>query len=266
MACPLKYVPTAKPNDTAFVFSPSQFSSFIGKPWEWYRNNVQNLDKFEGNTASVLGTVVHYCAEQVANKKYIDHDMIEMFVRFQELEDYDPDVVMDCYYEMAEVLCRQFVLKADTFLVEGTAMAEIKDNYFVGGTADLVEGTSKDDCILTDYKTYSSTRKPTAIPSYYKHQLLCYAYALKKMGYNVTRVRLVYVNRPIVGKISEKTGKQLKSYPSEVTVLTEALVEEDLAFIESMFELAIDSLEAAKKYPELTHVIFHDPRIKGEQG
>ena len=264
MTHPLEYVPTAKPNPTAFVFSPSQFNKFIDKPWEWYRQIVQKLDQFEGNTASVLGTVVHYCAEQAANRERVDHTMIEDFVCSQELEDYDSDIVMNCYYEMADVLCKEFVLKANPLMVEGTVMAEVKNNFFVGGTADLLEGT-KEDCILTDYKTYSSTTKPKVIPKYYKHQLLCYAFALRKMGYNVTRIRLVYVNRPIIGAISPKTGKQFKSYPSEVTELTEVLTEEDLAFIESMFDLAIDSLEAAKKHPELTHVIFHDNRLKEEK-
>ena len=44
----------------------------------------------------------------------------------------------------------------------------------------------------------------------YKYQLLCYAYIYTKQGVDIDRIRLVYVNRPIAGGISEKTGKPLK--------------------------------------------------------
>ena len=96
----------------------------------------------------------------------------------------------------------------------------------------------------------------------YKYQLLTYVWILKALGYNVTRIRLVYVNRAIDGGISEKTGKPLKSYPPEVTILTEEVNSEDMVFIEDQLELCSDSVKASKKHPELCHVIWHDMRNK----
>ena len=82
-----------------------------------------------------------------------------------------------------------------------------------------------------------------------------------KMGYNVTRIRLVYVSRNIDGGISEKTGKPLKSYPPKLTVLTETVTEDDMAFIDSMLNLAKDTLLVSDKHPELRHIMWHDPRL-----
>ena len=77
-------------------------------------------------------------------------------------------------------------------------------------------------------------------------------------------MRLVYVNREIDDRyISDKTGKECgKIHPSEVTVLTEEITQEDRDFIDGMIELFVDTIEASEKYPELKHVIWHDIRNK----
>ena len=63
---PLAYVPAEVPEDCIIRLSPSSIGMFTERPWQWYRQNVLGLDKFEYNTSSVLGTVVHYCAELAA--------------------------------------------------------------------------------------------------------------------------------------------------------------------------------------------------------
>jgi hypothetical protein len=262
MSTKLDYVPTPKPTPDAIVFSPSQFSKFIEKPHEWYRTEILGEEGFTGNTSSVIGTIVHYCAEQVALGKEVDKEEIEKYIDSKApSEEYDPKIVRKCYPEMAETLINNYVLGREYLDVEKQIMGELCPGYYAGGTVDALEG-SMEDTLITDYKTYSSSRKPSSIPAYYKYQLLVYAAIAMANGYNPTRMRLVYVNRPIVGEISPKTGKRFKSYASEVTVLTEVLTTEDFDFIESMLDLAVDSLEASKKHPELTHVIFHDPRIR----
>ncbi len=263
----LDYVKTPKPYPEATVFSPSQFSKFIEKPYQWYREQVLGEAGFTGNTSSVIGTIVHYIAECVANDEPVDKVEIERYIEAQEVsETYDPNVVRSCYPEMAAALVNGYVLEnRNNFLAkEIQLIADLGDDYFLGGTIDIIEG-SAEDAMISDYKTYSSATKPKTIPSHYKYQLLIYAAMAIANNYNVTRIRLVYVSRPIVGEISPKTGKQFKSYPSEVTVLTEVLTDTDMEFIKSMLYLCVDSLEATKKYPELTHIIFHDPRLKIEK-
>lgn len=260
----LDYVKTPKPYPEATVFSPSQFAKFINKPYVWYREQVLGESGFTGNTASVIGTIVHYIAEMVATDQEVDKVEINRYIDSKEpSDDYDPDIVREAYPEMAKVLINEYVLEnVDNYLATELQLhTKIRDDYYVGGTIDVVEG-SKDDALVNDYKTYSGKTKPKVIPNDYKYQLLIYAAILIGNGYNVTRIRLTYISRAIVGEFSEKTGKQFKSYPSELTVLTEVLTDDDMNFIYSMLNLCVDSLEVTKKHPELTHVIWHDARLK----
>ena len=139
----------------------------------------------------------------------------------------------------------------------------IESSKSIGEEYCALEGT-KDDCCIVDYKTYNSKTTPKIIPQAYKYQLLVYAFLLKKNGYNPTRIKLVYINRNIDGGLSEKTGKPLKSYPPEVTVLVESITEEDIEFIGGLLDLCADSVLAGQEFPELLHVIWNDPRLKGE--
>jgi len=261
-ATELDYVSTPIPEEGLFKISPSAFAKFIDKPHIWYREEVLQEDLFEYNTASVLGTIVHYCAEKVAKEAEVDVDEIERYIsKWPIKEDYDPAVVRSCYRAMAERLVNDYVQDRPKFLeVETQHCVEVKDGFFAAGTIDVLEGT-KEDCMLSDYKSYSSKTKPRTIPQHYKYQLLVYAWILTQLGYNINRIRLVYINRHIEGEISEKTGKQMKSYPPEVTILTETIESSDLDFIEGLLKLCVDSCLAGHNYPELLHVIWHDPRI-----
>ena len=258
----LDYVSTPIPKEGVFKISPSAFPKFVDRPHAWYREEVLEEDKFEYNTASVLGTIVHYCAEKVAKEEEVDQDEIERYIaKWTPNVDYDPDVVRAHWQAMSERLVNDYVIdRPDFFEVETQHCVEIKDGFYAAGTLDVLEG-EKNDCMVSDYKSYSSKTKPRSIPQHYKYQLLVYAWILTQLGYTVNRVRLVYINRHIEGEISEKTGNRMKSYPPEVTVLTETLEPADLEFIGGLLELCVDSCIAGHNYPELLHVIWHDPRL-----
>lgn len=262
MANPLEYVQTPVPEGTKFKISPSAFSKFIDKPHQWYNDEFLGKNEFTHNTSTVIGTIVHYCAEMVAKNEMVDIKVIDEYIdMLEEHEDYSRDDVRKFYTAMAETLVNDYVQEHQHLEVETSHCAEIVPGYVAAGTVDRLEGI-KSDCMIVDYKTYNSKTKPKTIPSYYKYQLLTYAFILRKNGYNPTRIRLVYVNRFIDGGISDKTGKPLKSYSPEVTELTEVITEDDFEFIQGLLELCVDSCEATEKHPELAHVIWHDPRIK----
>jgi len=259
---PLAYTTPELPEGAKFKISPSAFAKFVTAPHNWYRSEVLKEDPFTHSTSTVIGTIVHYCAEMVSKNEMVDKGAIEDYINDFDLhDDYEPEVVRVQYPMMAEELVNSYVLEHDMFEAETQHMLDIGDGYYAGGTLDRLEG-AVDDAMIVDYKTYHSKTTPKTIPANYKYQLLTYASILRNKGYNPTRIRLVYVNRNINGGLSEKTGKPLKSYPPTVTVLTETITEEDFDFIEGLMELCIDSLEATEKYPELTAVIWHDPRLK----
>ena len=72
------------------------------------------------------------------------------------------------------------------------------------------------------------------------------------------------MSKPLDGRyISEKTGKPCgKIHPSKVTVLTESIDKDALDFIESVLLLCKETVEASRKHPELTHLLFKDYRLK----
>lgn len=262
MTNPLAYVPAEVPDDCVFKISPSAFSKFIDSPHSWYASEVLGNKEFSHNTSTVIGTIVHYCAEMVARQEEVNIGDIEEYINSFEIhEDYDPVEVRLQYPSMAETLVNDYVLQHEFLEVETQHVVELIDKFYAGGTLDRLEGI-KEDCMIVDYKSYNSKTKPKVIPSHYRYQLLVYAYILRILGYIPNRIRLVYINRNIDGGISEKTGKPLKSYPPEVTELTETITEEDFDFIEGLLKLSVDSIKATQKHPELTHVIWHDPRLK----
>ena len=259
---PLEYVPTPPNKEGDFRISPSAFADFVSYPHRWYTSQVLGEKGFQYSTSTVIGTCVHYCAEQIAKEIPVDTKVINEYIDSLEIhEDYDPEVVKSSYIAMAETLVNDYVNENSFLYVEHAVVSEIAEGFCVAGKADAIQG-DETDAMLVDYKTYNSKSKPKSIPAAYRYQLLVYAYALRKMGIIVNRIRLVYVNRNIDGGISDKTGKPLKSYPPELTILTETIEDEDIEFIKSMLDLAVDSVNAAKAHPELTHVIFHDPRLK----
>ena len=244
----------------AFRISASQFNKFMTEPHKWYRNVILKEDNFEGNTSSVIGTCVHYIAECFAKDIKVDLEEVERYIhKFDKIEDVDVDQVLREYKSLGVQLVNDYVRHNKPRHAEVFMTSEVQDGYFAGGEIDAI-----DNGMIIDYKTYRAKTKPKAIPQHYRYQLLIYAKVARDKGIPIDRIRLVYINRNIDGEISEKTGKQLKSYPPEVTVLTETITDEDMEFITSVLNLCIDTVKTSIEHPELTYVLFKDMRLKGE--
>jgi len=229
------------PDDCELKISPSKFNKFIDNAWPLFSEVIMDEDPFDYNTSSVLGTVVHYIGAMVGSKTDIDKSAIYSFINDKENNDtYDNKEVLGAFEAMASELVNNYIIpNMRRFLaIEQRFFVLIKKGFYAGGTIDVLEGT-KEDCMVVDYKSYNSTTKPKKIPYNYKYQLLVYAYILTKLGYTVSRIRLVYVNRYIDGGISEKSGKPLKSYPCEVTVLTEVITDEDIAIVTGTLDCCV---------------------------
>ena len=102
------------------------------------------------------------------------------------------------------------------------------------------------------------------MPQNYKVQLLTYAWIYRKLGVDIQNIRIVWITNNIVGRVSEKTGKPLKDYPSKVIPVTQVITNEDMEFIESYLKLIAETYLKAKECPELTYLLFSDYRLKGE--
>ncbi len=255
--------------EDAISLSGSQINEWIYNPWNWYQSEILKDKTFKGNTSSVLGTAIHFVAEMYS--KGISNIKDELFRQLDEYkiegEELDKLEIKKQIPSMSTALINGYLNTATEALsIEEKLLFDMGNSIFVRGTTDRLEGTT-DSTVLIDYKTYNSSSKPKAIPTKYKTQLLFYAWlAIKIKNYNIDRIRLVYVNRMIDKRgISEKTGKPIgKIYPSEVTVLTECITDEDLEYIEGHIMLWHKTMEFYKKNKDVENIeaiLFKDPRL-----
>ena len=253
------------PDENIFRISASQFSKFMDKPWEWYRQQVLNEDLFQSTTSTILGTIVHGAAERVANNLPFTKEHVEEFLATITDPEIDKSIIREQYPLMAAELINSYVLpnKQSFHEAEPFLTVDLGSDIEVGGSIDRVESCGDGGTYrIIDFKSYHSKTKPKKIPQGYKYQLLIYASVYSKRKQPVSEVRLVYINRHIDGGFSEKTGKPLKSYAPEVTVLTEPVTADDIAYIDSMIDMCKETLLAAETHPELIWLLFRDPRLK----
>ena len=153
MTNPLVYTTPEIPEGGKFKISPSSFAKFIESPHIWYRSQVLKEDEFTHSTSTVIGTIVHYCAEMVSKEEMVDQKVIDEYIDMLEINDnYDPNAVRQHYPAMAECLVNYYVLERDMLEAETKHIVDIGKGYFVGGTIDRLEG-DKSDCMLVDYNT-----------------------------------------------------------------------------------------------------------------
>lgn len=64
------------PKDCIFKISPSSIGKFFSYPSVWYKEQVLGEKVFEGNTATVLGTICHHIYEKVSKGEEVNREMI----------------------------------------------------------------------------------------------------------------------------------------------------------------------------------------------
>jgi len=127
----------------AFRISASSFSTFVSRPWQYYKENVLGLGGFNGNTSSVIGSVVHFCAEQKAQGKEPDINEINQYIENQSDNiDVDKSIVADNWKPMAMELVNSYVLPSinQYTTVEEFVTYDLGDGIYAGGSIDAIQG------------------------------------------------------------------------------------------------------------------------------
>ena len=245
----------------AFKISPSMVYKFFCDPSSWYKSEVLKESTFNGNTATILGTICHYIYEQETNgnkvtREFITDQMKQYFTQNPDLVmDVDIPDVQETYPKVAAAVMNQYVLlKNNEVLVNhGEIDTEKSISYcldkdsgiYVAGTADRIENKH----ILVDYKHVG--KKPAdEIPYNYKVQLMTYAYMLNKIGYNIDTIRLVYGVKPT------------KTLDARCFVVSENITSDDFDNIENILYLIVDTIKIMREHPEYTYILFKDSSLK----
>ena len=242
------------PDDCIHAISPSQIDKFFSFPKIWYNDcYLGNVPKFEGNTGTVTGTICHYIYEMVTKGKEVTREQIN-----KDLADYlllapNPDVdetqVMLDYPLVSATVVNQYLLPANShggvLETEKKVVAKVMDGIYIAGTCDRIEG----DCVV-DFKTVAAKPNESAIPFAYKIQLLAYAYALRKLGYEINRIRLVYGVKP-----TKNLSARCYVVTEDIDYVAEKLISDTLRLIG-------ESVLAVKQKPELAYLIFKSMDLK----
>ncbi len=241
-----------------FRISASQISRFFDSTSQWYREFLLGeAPAFAGSTASHLGTCVHAAAAMYFDSAKVDYPAIHSYIQSLPA-DIDKSEILAQLPHMVPSLLDSYLSSNHHTHSEEFISHEVLPGIHVGGSVD-----SYDDRLglIVDFKT-TSGKIPSSFPRPYYFQLLVYAWVLRKLGRPVTQLRLVYTTRYIDGGISDKTGKPLKSYPSETKALNHIITDSDWALIDGCINLIADSVHVWRTQPELRYLLAQDFRLK----
>lgn len=251
-----EYTKPNVPDDCKYIISPSQIYKFFDYPKIWYQENyLQQEQEFKGSTSTVIGTICHYIYEQYVKKNEITRDKISKELREYFSNNPNPDVnieeVENIYPEVAKRVMNDYVIPSGKTLgnailkTEVPVYAKVKDSVYIAGTVDRIEGT-----IVVDYKNVSTKPNESVIPFQYKIQLYSYAYTLRKLGYEIDRIRIVYGIRPT------------KTIGARCIIVTEQLDYQSDKLTKDTLELIADSILTVEKNPHLAYLIFKSMDLK----
>jgi hypothetical protein len=249
------------PNGGIYKISPSSLNKFFECSLSWYNENVLGQNIFEGNTASILGTVVHACLEAHYNGEYpgkeaANKEISEFLdVKYADRIDIDKEAILKYWNEMFMATIA-YIDDSDGMLLpketETSLTYDLGDGVYVAGSADAIN----DDRII-DYKTVATIRNQNDLKQY-RLQLMTYAYIAIKNGYKINKITVIYTTVPKRDRISEKTGKPMKDYPSIVEAVEEVITEDKLNWIEKQLMILKDVYLLGEKEPEMRRLLYRD--------
>jgi len=256
-----RYEKAIAPANCIHMISPSMINKFFSYPKMYYEEEIAKTKPrdFQGNTASVMGTICHHVYKCVANKEPISkvegqsdrdyvNEQLDLFATLKPELQLDVDDIKVNWPLVSMAVVNQYILpnSVGRILTEYKIQCEISDNVYIGGTFDRLEG----DCLI-DFKNVSQKPSNTeTIPFEYKIQLLAYAWMLRKKGHEVNRIRVVYGVKPT------KTI-EARCYPVTETIdyVADKLINDTL-------QLITESIVICKNRPELIHLIFKSMELK----
>lgn len=225
--------------DGKLRISPSGISKLYDNAHQWYKETILGEKTFQGNTNTVLGTIIH----ARIHRYYDGLEPIDLDEELKYIDRYkdNPDVNE---WTIAEELNRLWDIIRLEYLekypkpdsMEQQIQFEIPNSkYFVGGSYDAIENLT-----LIDFKTTSTT--PKSISSSHWLQLLIYALIMALQGKKLTTMRVVYIVK-------------LKKEP-KVVVLEQPITDEDIEFIKCEVKNLVRRLELVDNDKSLKDLLF----------
>lgn len=242
-----------KPNkiEGRFNISPSSMYAWNENPAAWARSYIDGK-RFESNTNTVFGTIVHAGIEQHFNGEVLSQEDVSAYLEtFPEGADIDHWYIMDMFEKTIEVVVGELT-KPDK--QEYVTSFLPKDGFSIGGTADYRRGS-----VIGDYKTTKA--KKSSLGLYY-YQLMTLAYADKMNGVETTHLEVVYIVKPSKGKPSEaknaKAGAMVGVKAASVSIVEHEITEQDWIDIEVFLKTVIKTVSLYQENNSLRDVLWRE--------
>ena len=233
-----------------FKLSPSSAADFFLSTRQWYGQNLLGEPKFDVSDSTLLGTIVHYFAEQASLRLKPENPdkLVADFLSTQKVEsraeiealwkDMSNELIKGCIHGHPKPLAtEQFMFH------------KLLPGIYVGGTTDAIVDLGNGTVSIRDYKTAST--KPSGISYAYRLQAHIYAFlATHYLGYKVSQIELQFVTRPT------------KTLPCRHFSFTEPFTEENLATITDQLQLIAESVDFWNKNTDLRYLLAQDLRLK----
>lgn len=232
-----------------FKISPSQAANFFSSTRQWYGENLLDEPGFEGSDSTILGTIVHYFAEQASLKiRPTDPDkLVSDYLDSQSVT--DRSEILSLWRDMSNTLIQGCIHgQRPPIATELFMFHKLLPGIYVAGTTDCIIDLGNGSVSIRDYKTAST--KPSGIPYNYRLQAHIYAFLATKAGYTVSQIELQYVTRPT------------KTLPCRHFEFIEPFTPDDLHKVEGQLKLIAHSVQTWQQQPELRYLLAQDYRLR----
>lgn len=232
-----------------FKISPSQAANFFSSTSQWYGENLLGEPGFEGSDSTILGTIVHYFAEQASLKiKPTNPDkLVSDYLDSQAVT--DRSEILSLWRDMSNTLIQGCIHgQRPPIATELFMFHKLLPGIYVAGTTDALIDLGNGSVSIRDYKTAST--KPSGIPYNYRLQAHIYAFLATKAGYTVSQIELQYVTRPT------------KTLPCRHFEFIEPFTSDDLQKVEGQLKLIAHSVQTWQQQPELRYLLAQDYRLR----
>lgn len=232
--------------DGFLLFSVTDINLYLNNPNSFFRKIILGDYNNEYNNSTTLGTCIHYLCSEL-NKTNISLIDKEIFDYINSLDSLivDKKWIKDRYLEMQEEVIKtieenNFMFNCTPTEVESSYVQKLTDRVYLGGTLDC-----RYKNWIIDYKTTSNRylKQDSEIPINYLNQLYAYCFLLKQKNIDIDNLCIQYFTVPDLNRYSEKTNKQLKSYPCTSILLNTCFEMEKYNEVINLIKLISETIE-----------------------
>jgi hypothetical protein len=220
-----------------FRISPSSFSNFYENSGSWYKQNVLKENTFKGNTATVVGTILH-----ARIGAYWTGVTWDTETEMDYIAKYDDNPEVDCW-KIADLVANLWDIVPDHLSqinkpieVEQEVKFSIPNSdYILAGTFDYLRADT-----IGDIKTISQT--PKAIKVNHRIQILIYELIRRMNGLEpISKMEVLYL---------------VKTKKPKIVTLVDTITEDDITWIKAEVKNMIKRLDMVKEDDSMVELLF----------